>query len=188
MSIYQKILLMAFVSTAFLFTACGDDDVVVDDGEELITTLTMVLQPNTGGTAQTVSFTDLDGDGGDDPVIGSLTLEANTTYTTAVTFLNESETPAENVTEEIMEEDDEHQVFYAISSGLNLTVKYEDQDGEGNPLGLLTTITTGDAGSGALTVTLLHEPDKNADGVAEGSPTNAGGETDIEVVFPVEIQ
>ncbi|MEO1713252.1 MAG: type 1 periplasmic binding fold superfamily protein, partial [Bacteroidota bacterium] len=94
----------------------------------------------------------------------------------------------EDITREIEEEDDEHQLFYQIASDLNLTVAYEDADGNNNPVGLLTTITTGDASTGTLTVTLRHEPAKDASGVSDGDIANAGGETDIEVIFDVEIQ
>ena len=65
---------------------------------------------------------------------------------------------------------------------------YEDEDGDGNPIGLETTMITGDPSTGTLTVILRHEPDKNADGVSDGDITNAGGETDIEVDFPVVIK
>jgi len=74
-------------------------------------------------------------------------------------------------------------------------------DADGNPVGLSSTLTTGAAGSGTLTVTLRHEPMKSATGVtlrhepmksatgvADGDITNAGGETDIEIVFPVDVQ
>ena len=43
-------------------------------------------------------------------------------------------------------------------------------------------------GSGTITVTLRHEPNKDAAGVSSGDIANAGGETDIEVTFNVEIQ
>jgi len=39
-----------------------------------------------------------------------------------------------------------------------------------------------------VTITLRHEPAKDATGVSDGDITNAGGETDISVNFPVEIQ
>ena len=42
-------------------------------------------------------------------------------------------------------------------------------------------------GNGTITVILRHEPDKDASGVSNGDITNAGGETDIEVVFNVEV-
>ena len=65
---------------------------------------------------------------------------------------------------------------------------YSDQDNDGNPLGLLFELTTGDAGNESYTITLRHEPDKTAAGVSGGDITNAGGETDIEVVFDVVVE
>jgi hypothetical protein len=93
-------------------------------------------------------------------------------------LLNESETPSEDVTEEIEEEDEDHQFFFQVSAALKLTHSYDDQDGNGNPVGLTNKITTGASSSGTLTLTLRHEADKSASGVAAGDITNAGGETD----------
>ncbi len=177
--------------TAIFFASCSDDDdsnPVIPNEEELITTLTYTLTPVGGGTVVELSFQDLDGDGGNNPVITGGTLTANTTYNASIVLLNETENPAENITEEVRREDEEHQFFFAVSDGLNLTVDYSDADENGNPLGLATTITTGDASTGNLTVTLRHEPDKSANGVSNGDITNAGGETDIEVQFNVTIQ
>ena len=130
----------------------------------------------------------MDGDGGTAPVIINGTLAANTTYSGTVDLLNESEEPAEDIGAEVAEEDDHHQLFYELSSGLNMTIEYADFDGDGNPLGLMTTLTTEDASSGQLTCTLRHQPEKDEPGVADGDITNAGGETDIEVQFEVTIQ
>lgn len=185
----QQLFLFLTISLGLLFiTGCDDDDDIIINDEEVITTAILTLSPATGGTPAVFSFSDLDGDGGDAPVITSANLAANTTYNASVTLSNDSETPAEDITAEVQEEDDEHQLFYAISSGLNLTVAYEDEDDNGNPLGLLTTFTTGDASTGNFTVTLRHEPNKSGDRVAEGDITNAGGETDIEITFATEIQ
>ena len=41
--------------------------------------------------------------------------------------------------------------------------------------------------SASMTVILRHEPDKAGAGVSDGDITNAGGETDIEVTFPFEL-
>jgi len=171
---------------ALCFTSCEKDEPEVENEEELITTLIYTLTP-AGGDPVELRFTDLDGDGGNDPVVNSQILSSGTTYTGAVRFLNESEIPAEEITEEIEEEDAEHQVFFQSSiSGLSFA--YTDMDGDGNPIGLASTLTTGDAGSGTLTVTLRHEPSKSASGVADGNIANAGGETDIEVTFNVSVQ
>jgi len=157
-----------------------------ENEEEVITTLTMTLTP-TSGDVVTLSFQDLDGDGANAPVITGGTLQANASYTGALELLNESESPAESITEEIAEEDAEHQFFFS-STVSGLSVAYTDTDGDGNPVGLSTTVTTGDAGAGNMTVILRHEPDKNADGVSGGDISNAGGETDIEVTFPITVQ
>jgi hypothetical protein len=181
-SIYYIALLLGFAAT---FTAC-DDDVQIPNEEELITTLKYTLTPVGGGDAIEFSYTDLDGDGGTAPVIVGEILAASTTYTGVLTILNESVSPVENITEEIEAEDEEHQFFFTTTvSGAFIT--YSDTDGDGNPIGLATTLTTGAAGSGSLTITLRHEPIKSALNVAEGDITNAGGETDIEVSFPFTV-
>ena len=168
--------------------SCGDDEPVTPPHEEeLITTMNVTFVP-TSGTTVTMNFYDEDGeDGPSAPVITGGTLKSDTEYSVSIELLNESEQPAEDVTEEIDEEDKEHQFFFQASSALNLMHSYNDQDGDGNPVGLSNTITTGAASSGMLTIVLRHEPDKSATGVSGGDITNAGGETDIEVDFDVTI-
>ena len=165
--------------------SCDDDDPVIENEEEVITTVIYTLNSSAG--AATFTFVDLDGDGAMEPSIINGTLAANTTYSGSLEFLNQSETPAEDITEEVAEEDDEHQVFYA-STVAGLSVAYNDADDDNNPLGLATTLTTGDAGTGTMTITLRHEPNKSAAGVSDGDIANAGGETDIEVTFDVVVQ
>jgi hypothetical protein len=80
-----------------------------------------------------------------------------------------------------------HQVFYRISEGLDMTITYDDTDGNGNPLGIRTILTTGQPSSGQLTITLIHGPNKFADEVSAGDITNAGGLVDFECTFDVEI-
>jgi len=179
-------LLITLFSTILIFTACKKDPEEVVD-EEVITTLRYTLTPDSGGTPVVLSFQDLDGDGGDAPIVMGGTLAANETYSGVMVLLNESESPAEDVTEEIEEDDDHHQFFFQSTLG-GLSVSYDDEDGDGNPLGLKTNLSTGSAGSGQLTVTLRHEPNKSASGVADGNIENAGGETDIEVEFDIDVQ
>ena len=164
---------------------CSDDDTTPEiiNEDELITTVILTLTPDSGDQV-VLTTVDLDGDGPDEPVttvVGSF-LE-NTQYQGAVQFLNETEDPAEDITQEVIEEADEHQVFYTISEGLNIQTTYEDQDSQGNPLGVQITLSTGAASEGSLTVTLRHEPVKPNDGLE-----SAGGETDISTSFDVSIQ
>jgi len=164
---------------------CSDDDTTPEiiNEDELITTVILTLTPDSGDQVVLTTI-DLDGDGPDEPVttvVGSFS--ENTQYQGAVQFLNETEDPAEDITQEVIEEADEHQVFYTISEGLNIQTTYEDQDSQGNPLGVLITLSTGAASEGSLTVTLRHEPVKPNDGLE-----SAGGETDISTSFDVSVQ
>ena len=184
----KNVLLLFALAATLVLGACSNDDdntpTEVNE-EEVITTATLILTPQGGGQAVTLQTRDVDGDGPGAPVVTvSGDLMANTTYTGAIVFLNETEDPAENITLEVAEEDDEHQVFYIPSGSLNVTVTYLDADGDGNPLGLAITVDTGDASTGTLNVVLRHEPNKPNDGTLG----DAGGETDIEVTFDVTIQ
>ncbi|MEM9822081.1 MAG: type 1 periplasmic binding fold superfamily protein [Bacteroidota bacterium] len=175
---------LSFLLVTSMFVAsCGDDEPMIPDDLEVITQMSYILTPTAGGDAITLNFDDPDGDGGNAPTVTGGTLSANTSYTGRITLSN----PDEDVTPEITEEDEEHQFFFAIS-GANLTIDYADMDANGDPIGLTTTLTTTDASSGNLTITLRHKPDKAGTGVAGGDISNAGGDTDIEVTFSVDIQ
>ena len=78
--------------------------------------------------------------------------------------------------------------FFDIDSSLNLTTSYKDSDNGGYPIGLKSEFITGGNSQGNLKVTLRHQPDKAGTNVSAGDITNAGGETDIEVNFTVNIQ
>ncbi len=76
-----------------------------------------------------------------------------------------------------------------MDSGLNISnITYLDQDENGNPLGLEFSFQTGEPSVGNMTITLRHDLDKFAQGVSNGILTNAGGDTDISVTFPLGIQ
>ena len=179
----KPLILSSIFISLITIVSCSDDpeDPIVENEEEVITTLTYTLTPFKGGSAVVLSYRDLDGDGDGEPTITNGTLSPATTYTGALTLLNETESPAESITEEIEEEDADHQFFFSTTVS-DLVVTYDDTDDDGNPVGLATSLTTGAAGSGTLTVTLKHEPNKSA-GVSSGDIANAGGETDIEATF-----
>lgn len=182
------ILTSVFISLISIMS-CSDDpeDPIIENEEEVITTFTYTLTPSEGGSAVVLSYQDLDGDGANEPTITNGTLSAETTYSGSMTLLNETESPAESITEEIEEEDADHQFFFETTVS-GLSVAYADTDDDGNPVGLASTLTTGSAGSGNLTVTLKHEPDKSASGVSDGVITNAGGETDISVTWTITVE
>ncbi|WP_397362820.1 type 1 periplasmic binding fold superfamily protein [Olleya sp. R77988] len=172
--------------TSIVFTACSNDDDAPEpvNEEEVITTMTVTLTPNAGGTDIVLQTQDLDGNGPDAPVVTvSGDLVAGTSYSGAIVLLNETESPAEDITVEVEEEDVNHQFFYTIGTGLNASITYTNFDANGNELGTEFTLITGAAGTGNLTFTLRHEPTKPNTGLSD-----AGGETDIEATFSLTIQ
>lgn len=183
----KSILVLALIGGALFMNSCSNDDdtTVPVNEEEVITTLLLTLVPDGGGATVTMQSRDLDGDGPNAPTVEvSGNLQASTTYTGVVLLTNETETPADNITLEVIEEADEHQMFYLPSGSLNITVAYLDTDGNGDPLGVSFTFTTGDASNGNLNAVLRHEPNKPNDGTL----ADAGGETDIDVTFPVTVE
>jgi len=179
----MKFLKYALLASTLIFASCSDDDDNAPDPvneEEVITTLNVIL--DAGDSEVTLSYQDLSGDGSTEIIDVSGQLLPNTTYMGYITLLNETEDPAENITLEVEEEDDEHQFFYTVGSDLNVALDYANFDGDGNPLGTQFTLDTGSASSGELTFTLIHEPNKPNTGLE-----NAGGETDIQVTFDITV-
>jgi hypothetical protein len=188
------------------FAACGDvknpDEV---NPEEVITTVTLDFVPASGGATVSASWADPENDGS--PVIDPITLSEVDDYTLAVSFLNELEDPAEDITLEVQEESDVHQLFFTgsavqgpatgESAAAVVSQAYDDADVNGFPVGLENSIGTLQAGSGVLTVTLRHLPPENdaavktgalADDVAAGGFTDLPGATDASVDFDLTVQ
>ncbi len=186
-----KIITLLFLSVLAI-TSCSDDDRIPEpiNEEEVITTVIVTLESS--GPDDDVVFTsqDLDGDGPDEPTINiEGKLRANTTYSGSLTILNETVFPVEEINEEIEEEADKHQFFFEFN-GFDGTTTYTDTEadyngGNDNPVGLKFILNTGEASSGTFTVTLRHEPDKEASGVSQGDISNAGGETDVQQTFNI---
>lgn len=180
-----KILATAILATLSL-ASCSDDDNLPEaiHEEEVITTITITLEPEGEGTTVTLQQRDLDADGPVEPTFEvSGNLVAGVTYNGSIVLLNETESPAEDITEEVEEEDLDHQFFYTIASDLDVIIDNVNLDSEGNLLGTEFKLTAGAASSGLLTVTLRHEPTKPNTGLE-----NAGGETDIEASFNVVVE
>lgn len=185
-----NLLFVAGMFSLLFLTSCEKDepeDPIIPNEEEVITTLNFILTPDGGGAPVVLSFQDLDGDGGNAPTITEGTLDASTIYSGSLELLNELESPPEDITEEVGEEALEHQFFFQTSVS-GISIAYDDMDEDGNPIGISTILTTNETGLGTVTVILRHEPNKDASGVSTGDITNAGGETDIEVTFNVEVQ
>ncbi len=174
-----------FVVTIFI-TSC-DKDPVIPNEEELITDFQYILTPAGGGALVILSFDDPDGDGGVAPIITGGVLQSNHSYAGEIILSNTSVQPNINISDEVDAEREEHQFFFLFEN-LDVQVSYNDVDADGNPVGLSTLLSTANSSEGNLKIILRHMPEKFASGVAEGDIDNAGGETDIEVIFPLRIQ
>jgi hypothetical protein len=186
MKLIKNIVILVYISS--IFAACSDnDDPVIINEEELITTVRATLIPEGTGTEVILESVDLDGDGPNEPTIEVIgAFNPNTTYAGTLEILNEAESPAEDITLEILEEDEEHQFFFSFTNEI-ATATYNDADSNGNPVGVQFNLVTGAAGSGGFTVILRHEPEKSADNVNTGDITNAGGATDVQVTFDITV-
>lgn len=172
-----------FVVIGFVtLTSCEKKDHAHDE-EELITTVKIVASELGSTNTSTFSFKDADGPGGLAPTIfDSIILNANKTYSVSVQFLNESTSPAEDITAEIRAEAEDHQVYYE-ATGVDLRVSNLDPDSKGLPLGLSSSWFAGAVGKGSLKITLKHKPDTKA----AGDPVTKG-ETDVELSFGVRLK
>jgi len=199
----KQILLLPMLILALIFTGCSDGDDTTSDQngggddnnlpidpineQEVITTVEITLT-NDSGSYQ-LSWEDLDGDGPDEAIVNGATMPAGT-YSCEVEIYNKT-VPEEDdeyrVTLEILEEDLDHQFFFTPLNGLDVSYNYTDMDSDGNPIGQTFDLTANVSG-GDLNVVLLHEPEKNAEGVPDGDMTNAGGETDIDITFPITVE
>ena len=181
-----------------------EDGNETENEEEVITTVVLTFAPNGGGADVVATWADPEDDG--NPVIDAITLSDAEDYTLSVEFFNELEEEPEDITEEIADEDDEHQIFFTGSAvqspatGANaeavVTQMYDDMDGGGLPVGLENTITTDATGSGTFTVTLRHLPPESgeavkvdglAEDVAAGGLASIAGDTDISVDFDLTV-
>ena len=130
---------LAVVASLFLASCDNDDTPDPVNEEEVITTLIATLTPAGGGTAVVMTYQDLDGDGPNAPTVNvSGNLMGNTTYNGAIQVLNETESPAENITLEVLEESDEHQFFFEFTGSI-AGATATDTDSMGNPCLLYTS-------------------------------------------------
>ena len=180
--------------------SCDDDDPAKEDTPELITKATLTFTPTGGGTPVLVIASDPDGEGVQDITVdGPINLGVSKSYTLAIQLINELAQPSDpeyNITEEVEEESHEHMFFFSWTNNVfsdptgdgnidnrNDDINYEDEDHNGQPLGLETSWTTATATLGEFRVLLKHQPDlKNA------SSTSTTGETDLDLTFTINVE
>ncbi len=176
-------MLTIYFATAVFFLSCNKENKVDPNEGELITTLKVSLVEQGTTTPQVFVFKDIDGPGGQAPgQFDSVIINAGKTYNASIQFLNESVSPADDITLEVNAEADDHQVYYE-SSTPELVVTNLNTDANGLPLGINSTWTTGSTAKGTIRITLKHKPGAKA----AGDPVSKG-ETDLEIGFGMRLK
>ncbi len=173
---------------------------VVDDAEapeceneeEAIDKVTLTFTAVDGSDVVVSEAIDPDGPGPMSIVPLDITLEENTEYELSIKVENTAE--GEDITEEISEEDEEHQFYFAWTGDIfsqpmgdgNIDnrddpVNYNDMDDNGLPVGLSTNWTTNvSMSSGTLNIVLKHQPDFKST-----TSTAQDGGTDIDLTWNI---
>lgn len=191
----NKLYLLALALVAFTFSSCDSEDPVPENDGELITDVTLIFQEiDASGNAvgDSFDFTASDAEGieiGSSPEIETVMLEKGKTYEMSIDVFNSVE--GEDITEEIREESDEHQ-FYFLGSAFTssvLTYEYDDEGGIALGLrGIVTVAETPDVNNANMQILLRHALDKNFPGATNPNfeeYAQAGGESDLDITFPV---
>ena len=197
-NIFRLNYLLYVVLTLFIFTACEEDEAAPEEENEVevFTDVKLVFTPTGGGAAVEATAQDPDGAGVQElQVLGAINLAANTEYLLSMMIENCLEDPCEDMNEEIAEEAEEHQFFFAFTNDAFTSpvgngnmdnasdpINYIGFDGNGNPVGLNTNWTTGSASTGTFTVQLQHQPD-----VKTATSGSTDGDTDFALTFNLNI-
>jgi len=154
-----------------------------DVDHDVVTTVTLTLTNTATLSTQAYVWEDIDGVGGSAPNrIDTIIVSADSAYKGSLAFENRKASPPVNVTIDILNERNNHQVFYTIA-GAMATIATTDLDGRNLPLGLKTNWTSLKKSMGTLSVSLSHYPDSTTK-----KGTNPSTETDVNVVMPLVIR
>lgn len=193
----RKLPIYLFAALTMGFASCESDDPEPENDGEVITDVTLNFQELDGSgnpIGLVTSFSARDPEGievGATPIIQPISLTKGKTYRMTIEVLNSIEN--EDITKEILAEADEHQFFF-LGSGFTsnvLTIAYNDPSGKLIGLqNILTVSSSPGTNNSQMRVLLRHDLDKSFPGATNPNFENfvqAGGETDLDITFPVVI-
>ena len=157
---------------------------------EVLTTVQLVFSEKGTLVADTFTFRSADGAVfGRNAIQDTIKLKPDAVYGMFLKVLDESKAKPVEITPAIVTEGIQHQFFYTSAPDSLIVTNYAtlNKDKNNLPLGTIvgSIITQKTRGSGTYTVELIHQPNKDGEGVISGDKTNAAGTTDISVSFPV---
>jgi hypothetical protein len=193
---------LAMLVGIVVMTSCKKDEIVPEEENELevITDVKLVFT-NTTDANDIVEARAKDSDGAgvaELTILDEINLDTSKVYILTFEIFNNLDTPGENIGDEILEEDEEHQIFFSFSNNAysaplgngNIDTAsdpliYNDTDANGNSVGLSTNWSTSSTQltGGSFNVRLQHQPD------VKSSTSGANdGDTDFDLSFVLNIQ
>ena len=191
----QKLPLYLFAALTMGFASCESEDPEKENEGEVITDVTLKFQEvdasnNPIDTA--VSFKARDPQGiavGASPTIQTVNLTRGKKYLMTIEVFNGI--AKEDITKEILAEAAEHQFYFlgaAFTSNI-MTIAYADAGGIALGLRNLVTVSSSPGTNNtSMRVVLRHDLNKSFTGANNPNFANfvqAGGETDLDITFPV---
>ncbi|MCS6934889.1 MAG: hypothetical protein NZM35_07045 [Chitinophagales bacterium] len=174
--------LMLFGATWLIMThSCKPKDHDHHEHDAIVRVQLLLTDTATKTPAGYFVWSDPDGIGGNNPTqIDTIKLNANSVYSGTIRLYAQHDGHEHEITSEIVEQKNDHLFVYKNIFG-ELTIYITDRDDKNLPVGLQTIWVTGNISGGQVNIVLRHQP-----GVKNG--TEAPGDTDIDVVFPLVIK
>lgn len=199
MNTHHKFYIAAFTLASFAFSSCNSEDPMPENDGELITDVTLTFQEidaSGNSVGAPFDFTASDSEGieiGSTPMVETVLLAKGKTYQMTIGIFNS--VAGEDITEEIEAEGDEHQFYFlgtAFTGSPFLSYTYDDEGGELIGLkGIVTVQQSPGFNNANMQILLRHALDKNypgADNPSFQDYAKAGGESDLDITFPVVVQ
>ena len=175
--------------------SCKSDEPTQENDGEVITDVTLKFQELNSSNAlvgSVLSFKASDPQGievGKTPTIQSINLAKGKKYQMTIEVTNAIK--GQDITQEILTEAAAHQFFFLgqVFDSSFLSIQYADAGGVA--LGLKTTVTVSPStgtNNSSMRVVLRHDLNKSFSGANNPNFANfvqAGGETDLDITFPV---
>ncbi len=191
----RKVSLYLVALLAFGFASCESDDPTKENDGEVITDVTLKFQELDASNAlvgSVLSFKASDPQGievGKTPTIQSISLAKGKKYQMTIEVTNAIK--GEDITQEILTEAAAHQFFFLgqVFESSFFSIQYADAGGVA--LGLKTIVTVSSStgtNNSNMRVVLRHDLNKSFPGASSPTFANfaqAGGETDLDITFPV---
>ena len=191
----RKVSLYLLALMVFGFASCKSEDPTQENDGEVITDVTLKFQELDASNAlvgSLLSFKASDPQGievGKTPTIQSISLAKGKKYQMTIEVTNGIK--GEDITQEILTEAAAHQFFFLgqVFESNIFSIQYADAGGVA--LGLKNTVTVSispGTNNSNMRVVLRHDLNKNFPGATSPTFANfaqAGGETDLDLTFPV---